>query len=83
MEYNLLADAEFMSQLSGLKKLIRLNVRNNPLQDRLGRNYVRQRAIAEIGTLEWMNCSNLNKYERKDSEIFYLKSAFESYFLLM
>lgn len=82
MEYNALSDSEFLAHLSGLKNLNRLNVRNNPLQEKMGLNYVRQRAIAEIGTLEWMNCSNLNKYERKDSEIFYMKSAFEQYFLL-
>lgn len=43
----------------------------------MGKLYVRQRAIAENGVLEWINGSNLNKYERKDCEIFYLKSAFE------
>jgi hypothetical protein len=29
-----------------------------------------------------MNGSDITKFERKDSEIFYLKSAFEEYFLL-
>lgn len=29
-----------------------------------------------------MNGSQLTKYERKDSEIYYMKSAFEQYFLL-
>lgn len=43
---------------------------------------MRQRAIAEIGTLQIMNGSQLTKYERKDSEIYYMKSAFEQYFLL-
>lgn len=29
-----------------------------------------------------MNGSEITKFERKDSEIFYLKSSFEEYFLL-
>jgi hypothetical protein len=46
------------------------------------REWLRQRAIGEIPTLEWMNGSNLNKMERKDAEIYYLKSSFETYFKL-
>jgi len=59
-----------------------LSIKHNPLSEKLGKLYVRQRAIAEISTLQIMNGSQITKFERKDSEIFYLKSSFEEYFIL-
>lgn len=79
-EGNQFDDFYFLAQLAALPNLTYLNIKHNPIQDRLGREVVRQRAIAEVSTLQWMNGSNLNKLERKDSEIYYLKTSFEDYF---
>jgi hypothetical protein len=50
------------------------------MADKYGKNYVRQRAVAENVRLTGINGSELKKYERKDNEIFYLRRTFDDYF---
>ena len=59
-----------------------IRLKTNPVADKLGASYVRQRTIAEIKTLEWINGSDIKAFERKDCEIYYMKSAFKEYFEL-
>ena len=82
LESNLFDDVQFLSHLGELSGLTHLNTRHNPVAERRTREWLRQRAIAEISSLQWMNGSNLSQLERKDAEIYYLKSAFETYFRL-
>jgi len=69
-----------LSHLAEINTLTHLNSRHNPIAEKKTIEWLRQRAIGEIPSLEWMNGSNLTKMERKDGEIYYLKSSFESYF---
>jgi hypothetical protein len=46
----------------------------------IGNEYVRLRSIAEFQKLTIINGAPLKKYERKDSEIFYMRESFREYF---
>ncbi|CAD8138498.1 unnamed protein product [Paramecium pentaurelia] len=81
LDYNHFATPQFFNKIGQLQ-LISLSIKHNPLVDKFGKLYVRQRAIAEISSVQIINGSQITKFERKDSEIFYLKSSFEEYFLL-
>jgi hypothetical protein len=50
------------------------------LNDLIGNEYVRLRSIAEFQKLTIINGAPLKKYERKDSEIFYMRESFREYF---
>ncbi len=69
-------------ELSAFQGLESLNIKHSPVSNLRGNAYVRMRAIAEIQNLRIINGAYLKKYERKDSEIFYLKEAFREYFTL-
>ncbi len=59
-----------------------MNIKHNPIGDRLGNTYVRMRSVAEISKLNTINGALLKKYDRKDCEIFYLRETFREYFAL-
>ena len=59
-----------------------MNIKHNPVGDRLGNTYVRMRSVAEISKLNTINGALLKKYDRKDCEIFYLRETFREYFAL-
>ncbi|CAD8054213.1 unnamed protein product [Paramecium sonneborni] len=81
LDHNNFVQPQFLNKLGNLQ-LNSLSIKHNPLVDKLGKLYVRQRAIAEVSSVQIINGSEITKFERKDSEIFYLKSSFEEYFLL-
>ncbi|CAK92473.1 unnamed protein product (macronuclear) [Paramecium tetraurelia] len=81
LDHNHFAQAQFLNKIGNLQ-LNSLSIKHNPLVDKFGKLYVRQRAIAEVSSVQIINGSEITKFERKDSEIFYLKSSFEEYFLL-
>ncbi|KAL4483876.1 hypothetical protein ABPG72_006251 [Tetrahymena utriculariae] len=82
LESNLIEDPIIFTQLSKFPNLTYLNIKHNPIGDKCGKSYVRQRAVAECLNLSIINGSNLKKYERKDCEIFYLRRTFDDYFTL-
>ena len=57
-----------------------MRIKTNPIKDALGASYVRQRTIAEVKTLTWINGSEIKKFERKDCEIYYMRKTFQEYF---
>lgn len=67
-------------QISQFKELESLNIKHNPVGERLGNSYVRMRAVAEISKLTIINGALLKKYDRKDCEIFYMRESFREYF---
>lgn len=69
-----------LNQISAFGNLSSLNVKHNPMGDKLGNAYVRMRAVAEVPKLGQINGALLKKYERKDCEIFYLRESFREYF---
>ena len=82
-EENLSVDCKILNELAQFPKLHTLRIKKNPVSDKFGARYVRQRAVAEIPTLKTINGSDLKKYERKDCEIFYLRKTFEDYFKMV
>ncbi|CAK72662.1 unnamed protein product (macronuclear) [Paramecium tetraurelia] len=81
LDHNHFAMPQFLNKIGKLQ-LNSLSIKHNPLVDKFGKLYLRQRAIAEVTSVQIINGSEITKFERKDSEIFYLKSSFEEYFLL-
>ena len=69
-------------QLSSFKNVENLNFKHNPLNELMGNAYVRLRSIAEFQKLTIINGAPLKKYERKDSEICYMRETFREYFQL-
>lgn len=52
------------------------------MNETIGNSYVRLRSIAEFQKLKVINGAPLKKYERKDSEIYYMRETFREYFRL-
>ena len=69
-------------QISKFRELESLNIKNNPVGERLGNGHVRMRAVAEITKLKTINGAMLRKYDRKDCEIYYMRETFREYFVL-
>jgi hypothetical protein len=67
-------------ELSNFKNVENFNFKHNPLNDLIGNEYVRLRSVAEFQKLTIINGAPLKKYERKDSEIFYMRESFREYF---
>jgi tubulin-specific chaperone E len=49
-----------------MRQLESLNVKHNPMGDKLGNAYIRMRAVAEVPTVTQINGALLKKVERKD-----------------
>lgn len=73
-------DPVVISQIAQFKELESVNVKNNPVGDRLGNAHIRMRAVAEISKLKIINGTMLRKYDRKDCEIYYMRETFREYF---
>lgn len=69
-------------ELSNFKNVENLNFKHNPLNETMGNAYVRLRSVAEFQKLTIINGAPLKKYERKDSEIYYMRETFREYFAL-
>lgn len=82
VQYCGIDDPVVIYQISKLRELESLNIKNNPVGERLGNSHVRMRAVAEITKLKVINGTMLRKYDRKDCEIYYLRETFREYFAL-
>lgn len=71
-----------ISELGRIDTVEYFNIRHNPIGNKLGNGYVRQRSVAEFPKLTVINGADLKKYERKDCEVFYLRETFYEYFNL-
>jgi len=80
IEENKISQFYIFSQLNTFPKLETLRITKNPIYANNNILHIRQRAIAEIKNLKIINGSELKKYERKDCEIYYLRSTFQEYF---
>ncbi|EGR26902.1 tubulin-specific chaperone e, putative [Ichthyophthirius multifiliis] len=82
LEQNLVENPIILTELSQFQNLQYLNVKHNPISEKYGSSYIRQRAVAENQNLQIINGCILKKYERKDYEIFYLRKTFDDFFKL-
>ena len=80
IEDNEIEDFYIFSQMNCFPKLETIRITKNPIYSKSKPLHIRQRAIAEIKNLKYINGSELKKYERKDCEIYYLRSTFQEYF---
>ena len=80
IEENDISQFYILAQLNTFPNLESLRITKNPIYAKHSMLHVRQRAIAEIKGLKIINGSELKKYERKDCEIYYLRSTFQEYF---
>lgn len=80
IDFNEISDISTLQQLANFKKLVNIRIKTNPISEKLGASYVRQRTIAEIPTLIEINGSEIKKFERKDCEIYYMKKTFQNFF---
>ena len=71
-----------LARLSEIKSIESINVKHNPMGDKLGHAYIRMRAVAEFPQLTHINGAWLKKLERKDFEIYYMRETFREYFTL-
>lgn len=75
-----ISDFYIFSQMNRFPKLETIRITKNPISTKYNPLHIRQRAIAEIRNLKFINGSELKKYERKDCEIYYLRNTFQEYF---
>lgn len=80
IEENEISDFRLFSQLNKFGSVQNLRVTKNPVYNRFTALHIRQRAIAEIKSLNQANGSELKKLERKDCEIYYLRDSFREFF---
>lgn len=80
MEDNNITDFSIFSHFNQFPKLETLRFTKNPISKKYNPLHTRQRAIAEIKNLKNINGGELKKYERKDSEIYYLRNTFHEFF---
>ena len=66
IENNLVAVPIAISELGRIDSIEYFNIRHNPIGNKLGNGYVRQRSVAEFPRLTVINGADLKKYERKD-----------------
>ena len=76
MQYCEINDPVVIYQISRFQELESLNIKHNPVGDRMGNSHIRMRSVAELPKLKIINGSSLRKYERKDCEIYYLRESF-------
>ena len=80
IEDNEISEFYIFSQMNCFPKLETIRVTKNPIYNKHSPLHIRQRAIAEIKNLKYINGSELKKYERKDCEIYYLRNTFQEFF---
>lgn len=80
IDFNNFTSIHVVSELSQFPLLSGLRVKNNPFVPESGALHVRQRIIAENEKLQILNGSPLKPGERKDAEVYYLRSIFGDFF---
>ena len=80
VEQNNFTHCRVITQLLQFPSLEKLYIRLNPIGEKRGHNYVRDRCTGELPLIKTINGSDLKKYERRDCEIFYLRKTFEDFF---
>eukprot|EP01015_Nassula_variabilis_P016791 TRINITY_DN2595_c0_g1_i28.p1 TRINITY_DN2595_c0_g1~~TRINITY_DN2595_c0_g1_i28.p1 ORF type:complete len:473 (+),score=81.31 TRINITY_DN2595_c0_g1_i28:65-1483(+) len=82
-ENNLFEDPFVLHEMSQFASLRSLRILHNPFIQKFGIAHIRLRAIAENKLIQIVNGTQLGRYDRKDSEIYYLRSTFEEYFKIV
>jgi len=81
IEHNNINSHKIFNDLSKCKKLENLRVLKNPISmNNSTSRHVRNIVVGAIRSLKIVNGTHLNKYDRRDYEIYYLRNAFEEYF---
>lgn len=78
--YNAVADGSILEDLRGCPALVSLKIAHNPIEQGTDKKDLRRRAVAELPLLSRINGMDLNRYERKDCEFYFLRWVFHEYF---
>lgn len=82
MSHNAIVDGKIITDLRSCKSLKSLKINYNPIEQGMNKKDITRRAVAEISTLTRINAMDLNRYERKDCEYYFLRWVFHEYFNL-
>ena len=82
LSHNIIADGKVLSDLRNCPSLKSLKINYNPIEQGLNKKDISRRAVAEISTLTRINGMDLNRYERKDCEYYFLRWVFHEYFTI-
>ena len=78
--HNAVADGGILEDLRGCPALVSLKIAHNPIEQGTDKKDLRRRAVAELPLLARINGMDLNRYERKDCEFYFLRWVFHEYF---
>lgn len=82
LSHNAVVDGKVITDLRGCKNLKSLKINYNPIEQGMNKKDITRRAVAEISTLTRINAMDLNRYERKDCEYYFLRWVFHEYFTI-
>lgn len=82
ISHNAVIDGKIITDLRVCKNLKSLKINYNPIEQSMNKKDITRRAVAEISSLTRINAMDLNKYERKDCEYYFLRWVFHEYFTL-
>jgi hypothetical protein len=77
---NHFADTSIVAQLSAFSSVASLHLTGNPFLQFHDRIHIRCLVIASVPRIKNLNGSLIDRAEKRDSEIYYLKNAFHEYF---
>lgn len=82
LSHNAIADGKIITDLRTCPKLVSLKINHNPIEQGMNKKDLTRRAVAELSLLTRINGMDLNRYERKDCEYYFLRWVFHEYFNL-
>lgn len=82
LSHNAIVDGKIITDMSRCPQLKSLKINYNPIEEGVNKKDISRRAVAEISTLTRVNGMDLNRYERKDCEYYFLRWVFHEYFKL-
>ena len=82
LSHNAIVDGKIITDLRVCKNLKSLKINYNPIEQGMNKKDITRRAVAEISSLTRINAMDLNRYERKDCEYYFLRWVFHEYFNL-
>merc|ERR1719322_684109 len=77
---NNISEMNVLSHVNSFKELTHIFMLNNPVLQFHDKNHVRCLIIAAIAKIKGLNGSAVQRYEKKDCDIYYLKNTFHEYF---